>query len=111
MIMNLKSRYFQTGMLIGGLILAGLFATSLPGWRVEVAAERKIDPIAELWRLAPPAPKIAESDYLAELRTRRQEVMKRMGNQSLMVLFSTEPRVYTGDVDYHYRQENNLYYL
>ncbi len=28
-----------------------------------------------------------------------------------MVLFSAEPRVYTNDVDYHYRQENNLYYL
>ena len=98
-------------MLIGGLILAGLLTTALPGWRVEVAAEKKIDPIAELWRLAPPAPKIAESDYLTELRARRQEVMKRMGNQSLMVLFSTEPRVYTNDVDYHYRQENNLYYL
>ncbi|HKX28472.1 MAG TPA: aminopeptidase P family protein [Blastocatellia bacterium] len=109
--MNLKSRYFRTGMLIGGLILAGLLTTALPGWRVEVAAEKKIDPIAELWRLAPPAPKIAESDYLTELRARRQEVMKRMGNQSLMVLFSTEPRVYTNDVDYHYRQENNLYYL
>ena len=28
-----------------------------------------------------------------------------------MVLFSTEQRIYTYDVDYHYRQENNLYYL
>ena len=28
-----------------------------------------------------------------------------------MVLFSAEPRVYTNDVDYHFRQENNLFYL
>ncbi len=65
----------------------------------------------EIWRVAPPAPKISEADRLAELRSRREEVMKRMGADSIMVLFSAEPRVYTNDVDYHYRQENNLYYL
>lgn len=65
----------------------------------------------EVWRIAPPAPKIAETERLAELRARRQEVMKRMGDKSIMVLFGTEPRVYTNDVDYVYRQENNLYYL
>jgi Xaa-Pro aminopeptidase len=65
----------------------------------------------EIWRIAPPAPKISESDRLAELRARRQEVMKRMGDKAVMVLFGTEPRVYTNDVDYPYRQENNLYYL
>src|SRR5262245_33183805 len=65
----------------------------------------------EIWRIAPPSPKISEADRLAELRARREEVMKRMGDRGLMVLFSAEPRVYTNDVDYHYRQENNLYYL
>ncbi len=65
----------------------------------------------EIWRIAPPAPKISEADRLAELRARREEVMKRMGDRGVMVLFSAEPRVYTNDVDYHYRQENNLYYL
>jgi len=65
----------------------------------------------EFWRIAPPAPKISEADQLAELRARREEVMKRMGDKAIMVLFSAEPRVYTNDVDYHYRQENNLYYL
>jgi Xaa-Pro aminopeptidase len=65
----------------------------------------------EIWRIAPPAPKISESDRLAELRARRQEVMKRMGDKAIMVLFGAEPRVYTNDVDYPYRQENNLYYL
>ena len=65
----------------------------------------------EIWRIAPPAPKISETDRLAELRARREEVMKRMGDKGIMVLFATEPRVYTNDVDYHYRQENDLYYL
>ena len=65
----------------------------------------------EIWRIAPPAPKISEADRLAELSARREEVMKRMGEKAIMILFSAEPRVYTNDVDYHYRQENNLYYL
>ena len=65
----------------------------------------------EIWRIAPPSPKITENDRLAELRSRRQETMKRMGDKAIMLLFSAEPRVYTNDVDYHYRQENNLYYL
>jgi Xaa-Pro aminopeptidase len=38
-------------------------------------------------------------------------VAQSIGPQSFMILFSTEPRVYTNDVDYPYRQENNLYYL
>ena len=67
--------------------------------------------VAQLWQLAPAAPQIAESDRLAELRQRRAEVMKRMGDKAVLVLFGAEPRVYTNDVDYHYRQENNLYYL
>src|SRR5262245_26983149 len=37
--------------------------------------------------------------------------MKRMSDRGVMVLFGAEPRVYTNDVDYHYSQENNLYYL
>ena len=47
----------------------------------------------EIWRIAPPAPKISEADRLAELRARREEVMKRMGGKAIMVLFATEPRV------------------
>jgi Xaa-Pro aminopeptidase len=67
--------------------------------------------LLQLWQLAPAAPTIAESDRLAELRRRRADVMKRMGDKSIMVLFGAEPRVYTNDVDYPYRQENDLYYL
>ena len=67
--------------------------------------------LAQMWHVAPPAPKVAEIDRVGELRKRRVETMKRMSAGSVMALFSTEPRIYTFDVDYHYRQENNLYYL
>ena len=62
-------------------------------------------------REAPPAPEFTEEERHAELRARRERVMAKLGPNSLLVLFSTEPRVYTNDVDYKFRQENNLYYL
>ena len=62
-------------------------------------------------RITPPAPIFNDKDRLAELKQRRDRVAQTVGPQSLLVLFSTEPRVYTNDVDYPYRQENNLYYL
>jgi Xaa-Pro aminopeptidase len=97
----------------------GIAPRAAPNWLtgVQLASAHVIEPAAaavlapEIWRIAPPAPKISESDRMAELRARRQEVMKRMGDKAIMVLFGAEPRVYTNDVDYHYRQENNLYYL
>jgi Xaa-Pro aminopeptidase len=62
-------------------------------------------------RVAPPAPVFNDKDRVAELVQRRQRVAQSVGDKSLLILFSTEPRVYTNDVDYPYRQENNLYYL
>jgi Xaa-Pro aminopeptidase len=62
-------------------------------------------------RVAPPAPVFDQAARLAELTSRRQRVSEKIGPNSILVLFSTEPRVYANDVDYHYRQENNLYYL
>jgi Xaa-Pro aminopeptidase len=62
-------------------------------------------------RVAPPAPVFNQAERLAELSSRRQRVAEKVGPSGIVVLFSTEPRVYTNDVDYHYRQENNLYYL
>lgn len=92
------------------LLAVALFSLSvalLPVAASDVAKEA----LVQLWQLAPSAPKLAEIDRVTELRKRRVEVMKRMGDKGVMVLFSTEPRIYTNDVDYHYRQENNLYYL
>ena len=62
-------------------------------------------------REAPPAPVFKEEERQAELRARRERVAAKLGPNSLLVLFSAEPRVYTNDVDYEFRQENNLYYL
>ena len=63
------------------------------------------------WQLAPPSPSFTDAERQSELGKRRQEVMKRMNEKSLMMLFSAEPKLYANDVEYPFRQENNLYYL
>lgn len=62
-------------------------------------------------RMTPAAPVFDEETRLAELAGRRARVSQAVGVKGILILFSTEPRVYTNDVDYEYRQENNLYYL
>ncbi len=62
-------------------------------------------------RVAPPAPKIADAERQAELAKRRASVAAQMTDNSMLVLMSAEPKNYAGDVDFMYRQENNLYYL
>ena len=62
-------------------------------------------------RVAPPAPVFNDKDRVAELAQRRERVAQSVGPKGLLILFSTEPRNYANDVDYPYRQENNLYYL
>jgi Xaa-Pro aminopeptidase len=61
--------------------------------------------------VTPPAPKFTDAERQSELSRRRTEVGKRMSPNSVMILWSAEPRNYAGDVDFMYRQENNLYYL
>jgi Xaa-Pro aminopeptidase len=106
--MNTNRRRIRLSTVSAALAVALTLLAAGPDLRNKVAAT-VLSP--EIWRIAPPAPKISEADRLAELRARREEVMKRMGDRGVMVLFGAEPRVYTNDVDYHYRQENNLYYL
>lgn len=65
------------------------------------------DPIPK----TPPAPKFTDAERHAELARRRAAVAAKMADNSVMILFSAEPKLYTNDVDYVYRQENNLYYL
>ena len=62
-------------------------------------------------KAAPPAPIFDDATRLAELAARRARVAQSIGEKGILILFSTEPRVYANDVDYEYRQENNLYYL
>jgi Xaa-Pro aminopeptidase len=106
--MKLNSHRSWLSVVCAGLAIA--FAVSvLPQAPHRIAAAS--GGAATLWRIAPPPPKIAEIDRINELRARRQEVMKRMSGGAVMALHSAEPRIYSNTVDYHYRQENNLYYL
>jgi Xaa-Pro aminopeptidase len=66
---------------------------------------------SEAIRIAPPAPVFDDNERRAELSSRRARVSKELGEAGVLVLFSAEPRLYTGDADYEYRQENNLFYL
>jgi Xaa-Pro aminopeptidase len=62
-------------------------------------------------RVAPAAPRISDAERQTELAARRARVLERMADNSMMILMSAEPKNYAGDVDFMYRQENNLYYL
>jgi Xaa-Pro aminopeptidase len=62
-------------------------------------------------RVTPPAPKISDAERQMELAKRRARVFEAMADNSMMILFSGEPKNYAGDVDFLFRQENNLYYL
>jgi Xaa-Pro aminopeptidase len=62
-------------------------------------------------RVTPPAPKFTDAERHAELARRRAAVAAKMADKSMLVLFSAEPKLYANDVDYVYRQENNLFYL
>src|SRR5438445_9936884 len=61
--------------------------------------------------VTPAAPKFTDAERQAELAMRRAAVEAKMDNGSVMVLYSAEKKLYTNDVDYVFRQENNLYYL
>ncbi|HSE34465.1 MAG TPA: aminopeptidase P family protein [Pyrinomonadaceae bacterium] len=75
---------------------------------VSAANEKKLP---ALIKVTPQAPAFVEAERVAELAQRRSRVAQAIGNKALLVLFSAEPRVYANDVDYPFRQENNLFYL
>src|SRR3984893_2460833 len=75
------------------------------------AARAEDAPDPSVIRITPAAPMINDQARLAELASRRARVAQSIGPNALLVLFSAEPRLYTNDVNYLYRQENNLYYL
>jgi Xaa-Pro aminopeptidase len=62
-------------------------------------------------RITPPAPIFTDAERQSELARRRQEVAKAMADKSMLILFSAEPKLYANDVNYVFRQENDLYYL
>ncbi len=75
------------------------------------ASKDVAEPTASNIRIAPAAPVFDEKTRHAELSGRRTKVAQAIGPNAVLVLLSAEPRVYTNDVYYEYRQENNLYYL
>jgi len=89
-------------------LLLVLLLNALPVAAREDVADPAKSPVI---RMTPPAPAFDENMRLAELANRRVRVGQAIGEKGIVILFSTEPRVYTNDVDYEYRQENNLYYL
>ncbi|HKP47002.1 MAG TPA: aminopeptidase P N-terminal domain-containing protein, partial [Pyrinomonadaceae bacterium] len=93
-------------LLSGAFVLAALIAPSTRA-NGDSAAPVSVPVI----RTSPPAPVFDKQTRLAELASRRARVAEAIGPRGFLVMFSTEPRVYTNDVDYEYRQENNLYYL
>src|SRR6266446_3768671 len=99
---------FLTKFLIGCVAIIGLVSVRARS----AAANSDAQPATpSVIRIAPVAPIFDNQTRLAELAARRARVAEAVGSKGILILFSTEPRVYTNDVDYEYRQENNLYYL
>lgn len=93
------------------IVVLVLLTTSLSVFLVEPAATQPVKFDESVIRIAPLAPVLDQNERLAELARRRAKAAKEIGSKALLIMLSAEPRLYTGDVDYEYRQENNLYYL
>src|SRR5437762_587749 len=102
--MNRMRRMYQVMSIVIGI--TALLVSSRPVVRAEADT-----PPAAVIRITPPAPVFDDAKRLEELAARRKQVADTIGKNSMLVLFSAEPRVYTNDVDFPFRQENNLFYL
>lgn len=91
------------------LMFLSLLTFSASATTLQIGGNIKTEPKAI--RITPPAPQFSDAERQAELARRRADVLEAMSNNSMMILFSGEPKNYAGDVDFMYRQENNLYYL
>lgn len=103
-----KTRIIVAAGLLAAVAGGGASATAP---RAEASAQAGAGARAEGIRVAPPAPVFNEDERRAELAARRERLAKEVGPGGVAVLFSAEPRLYTNDVDYEFRQENNLFYL
>ena len=89
-------------------LLAILFSTSLLMVGARAGDNKKTSGVI---RPTPPAPVFVQQERQGELAQRRARVAQTIGSRAVLILFSAESRVYANDVNYEYRQENNLYYL
>ena len=102
-----KSMKFRA--LFAAIAVCATLAVVMPaGFGVSAESKKNVSPII---RITPAAPVFDEKERLTELSQRREKVAQSIGPKSMLIMFSTEPRVYANDVEYHYRQENNLFYL
>jgi len=92
---------------LGARIVLSVLALPL----VQVHAGPGDTTVPPVIRLTPPAPGVRQRQ--APGRTRGSPQTRCRGNRPERAadMLSSEPRVYTNDVDYQFRQENNLYYL
>lgn len=88
---------------LSGLAVLGL---SLPF----AAVNADVSPATTI-HVTPPAPVFDDAKRLDELAARRKQIAEAIGPKAMLVMFSADPRVYTNDVDFPFRQENNLFYL
>lgn len=93
------------------LTFAFLTAFSVSAISLQTTAAITSDPAPKAIRVAPPAPRISDAERQTELAGRRAKTAAQMADDSVLVLMSAEPKNYAGDVDFMFRQENNLYYL
>lgn len=101
----MKRRIYAAGLMTVALALL-TWSNVVPGTQADVDV-----PPAGAIRITPPAPVFDQTKRVEELAARRKRVAESIGSKAMLVLFSGEPRVYTNDVDYQFRQENNLFYL
>lgn len=81
------------------MLLAALISCSfaIPSW-------------PSIWMRTPSAPTQTPA-AAAEFTSRRTAVLDALAPNDVLVLYAAEPRVFSNDVDYPYRQENNFWYL
>ncbi|MFN2577552.1 MAG: aminopeptidase P family protein [Pyrinomonadaceae bacterium] len=87
-----------------------VLASALPFTFTGALAEKVPRP-ATVIRVTPPPPIFDDAKRREELAVRRKHVAEAIGPNAMLVMFSAEPRLYTNDVDYAFRQENNFFYL
>lgn len=91
-------------------LLTAVFLFSLSALPISASADTP-KPSPPVMFMTPPAPVATDAERWTELARRRADVARLMADKSMLILFSTDPKLYANDVEYVYRQENNLYYL
>ncbi|CAN5685213.1 aminopeptidase P N-terminal domain-containing protein [soil metagenome] len=83
----------------------------LSGLSVAIFSQPSAAPVTGSIRVTPPAPTFTDAERQAELARRRAAVAAKMEDNSVLILLSAEPKIYSNSVSYVFRQENNFVYL